>query len=117
MRLTDWIIHNTEAAMALTALRVAVPTDLRFADLKLARDPDGGVSFDTDPLQQIADASGEHIAALLSTEDGIAALIVAWYHVARSRGEPADPVAEDLAAEVAAEEAAGQRFSLPGGQA
>lgn len=117
MRLTDWIINHIEAAMSHTAMRVAVPDDLRFADLKLARESAGDLSFNAAPLQRIADASGEHIARLLQTEDGLSALIVAWYAVARGMGEPPDPVAEDIAAEMRAEDAACQRFSLPPGRA
>lgn len=117
MRLTDWIITHAEASMSIAMLKIAVPNDLRFADLKLRREADGDLSFDAAPLQRIADASDPRVAKLLGTEDGISSVIAGWYHVARARGEPADAVAEDIAAEVAAEGAAGQRHSLPPGRA
>lgn len=100
-----------------TLVTLSLPEGLRFADLHLQRDQDGAVCFDAEPLRQIAAASPPEAAALLETEDGQCALIVAWYRVARERGEPPDPVAEDIAAEVAAEDAAGQRYSLPPGRA
>lgn len=103
--------------MSSALVRIAIPADLRFADLRLTREAGGDLTFDTAPLDRIAAASGEHIAELLRSEDGVCAILVAWYRVARSRGEPADPVAEDIAAEVAAENAAGQGVSLPPGRA
>ena len=117
MRLTDWIIMHAEASMSSTVLRIAVPADLRFADLNLRREANGDLSFDTAPLRRIADASDPQVAELLVTADGISSVIVGWYRVARSRGEPADLVAEDIAAEIAAEDAAGQPFSLRPGRA
>jgi len=118
MRLTDWIVHNVEAAMAAHTIRVTIPDTLRFADLQLRRESNGDLSFETAPLELIAEASGAAVGELMrSGEDGISAVIAAWYHAARARGEPPDPVAEDLAAEVAAEDAAGQYVSLPPGRA
>lgn len=118
MRLTDWIVHNVEAAMAAQTLRITIPENLRFADLRLRREGNGALSFETAPLEQIAAASGDAAAALMqSGDDGLATIITAWYHAARARGEPADPVAEDIAAEVAAEDAVGQHVSLPPGRA
>lgn len=117
MRLTDWIVAHTEAAMVAHTLRINIPATLAFADLRLRRESDGDLSFDTAPLTAIAEASGDPVAQLLEHEDGVATVITGWYRVARARGEPADPVAEDLAAEVAAEDAAGQGVSLPPGRA
>lgn len=117
MRLTDWIVAHTEASMAAQTLRINIPDTLAFADLRLRRESDGDLSFDTAPLETIAQASGEHVVQMLQHEDGIATVITGWYRAARARGEPADPVAEGLAAEVAAEDAAGQGFSLPPGRA
>lgn len=118
MRLTDWIVHNVEAAMAAQTLRITIPDNLRFADLRLRREPDGDLSFETAPLEQIAASSGDEVRELMRAgEDGISLVITNWYHAARARGEPPDPVAEDLAAEILAEDAAGQRVSLPPGRA
>lgn len=118
MRLTDWIVHNVEAAMAAQTLRITIPDNLRFADLRLRREPDGDLSFETAPLEQIAAASDDAVGELMrSGDDGLATVITAWYHAARARGEPPDPVAEDLVAEILAEDAAGQRVSLPPGRA
>lgn len=117
MRLTDWIVTQTEAAIAAQTLRINIPAELRFADLRLTRESGGDLSFETSPLATIAEASGSPVEQLLQHEEGIATVIVGWYRLARSRGEPADVVAEELAAEVAAEDAAGQQFSLPPGSA
>lgn len=103
--------------MTAQKLRIKIPDTLAFADLRLRRETDGNLSFETAPLETIAQASGDPVAQLLQHEDGIATVITGWYRMARARGEPADPVAEDLAAEVAAEDAAGQGVSLPPGRA
>lgn len=118
MRLTDWIVHNVEAAMAAHTIRITIPDALRFADLRLRRESNGDLSFETAPLELIAEASGAAAGELMrSGEDGLASIITAWYHAARARGEPPDPVAEDLVAEILAEDAAGQYVSLPPGRA
>lgn len=118
MRLTDWIVHSVEAAMAAHTIRITIPDTLRFADLQLRREPDGDLSFETAPLELIAEASGDEVREMMRAgEDGISLVITNWYHAARARGEPPDPVAEDLAAEILAEAAAGQHVSLPPGRA
>lgn len=85
---------------------IAIPDDLRFAELRLSRDLEtGDIGFHWGTIERICIASGLDPAALRSApEDNIASLIVAWYRAARDGGEPADPVAELLIAEVAAED-------------
>jgi hypothetical protein len=50
-------------------------------------------------------------------EDNVAGLIVGWYQAHRQHGGDSDPVAEDLIAEVEAEEKAGQTVSHQAGRA
>lgn len=118
MRLTDWIIQAVEACMQQQLARVAIPDDVEFADLKLARDADGAVSFDWTPIEHICAASGMPIELLRDgPEDNVGGLIMAWYRAHRDSGGPLDSVAEDLIAEAAAEDAAGQPYSHAPGRA
>lgn len=118
MRLTDWISQAVEAQMAQQMARITIPAGLDFADLKLARDPDGHVSFDWAPIERICEASGIDVALFReSTEDNLAGLVTAWYREHLSRGGARDPVQDDLIAEVEAEDAAGQPYSYPPGRA
>jgi len=95
-----------------------IPEDVDFADLKLARDSDGAVSFDWSPVERICAVSGVPIELLRDgPEDNVSNLIVRWYAAHKKAGGAPDPVGEDLLAEVRAEDAAGQHFSLPPGTA
>jgi len=105
MRLTDWIVQHVEAAMSNS-----LPP---FAALGYAREPDGDLSFDQAAIEQAASALGLPI----DTEDQVCALIVVWYQIALDRGEPADPVAEDLRAEMRAEDERGAGVSHTPGRA
>lgn len=97
---------------------IRIPDGMRFAELRLTRDPDGSVSMDLGVVRRIAEASGiDDPAALLGNEDALSALVVAWYHAARAAGEPPDPVQEDLIDEAAAEDRHGSGFSHPPGRA
>ncbi|MAX61533.1 MAG: hypothetical protein CMK46_06845 [Porticoccus sp.] len=116
MRLTDWIAKAVEAQMPQALTRYTIPDGIDFADLRLARDPDGAVSFDTAPLVTICEASGID-PNLMSNEDNASAMIMAWYAEHRRRGGAPDPVQDDLIAEVRAEERIGQTVSLPPGRA
>ena len=92
-----------------------IPDHIKFADLKLARDPDGMVSFDWEPIEAICHASGVDIDLLkLGPEDNASALINAWYRAHINAGGEPDPVQEDLIAEIALEDAAGSASFAPG---
>ncbi len=98
--------------------KVAIPDDLDFSDLRLARDPDGGVSFDWAVIERICEASGLPVEMFRDAhEDNVSGLIVGWYQAHRQQGGESDPVAEDLIAEVVAEEKAGQTVSYQPGRA
>lgn len=112
MRLTDWIIQAVEAQMQ----KIIIPAGLHFADLKLARDADGAVSFDWDVVERVCRASGMDANSLLEAdESAMAQLLVGWYQQHRQKGGTSDPVAEDLLSEALAED--GQGFSLLPGRA
>ena len=118
MRLTDWITEAVEAHMQQQIAKICIPDDLSFSDLHLARDPDGAVSFDWAVIERICTASGMPVELLREgPEDNVAGLLIGWYCAHRERGGNTDPVAEDLLAEVQAEDAAGQAFSYEPGRA
>lgn len=96
--------------------KVAIPDDLDFSGLRLARDPDGGVSFDWAVIERICEASGLPVEILRDGPEGnVAGLIVGWYNAHRQRGGDPDPVAEDLIAEVQVEnEHGGGQSHAPG---
>lgn len=98
--------------------KVAIPDDLTFSDLHLARDLDGSVSFDWAVIERICEASGLPVEMFRDAPEGnVSGLIVGWYQAHRQHGGETDPVAEDLIAEAAAEEKAGQPFSYQPGRA
>lgn len=103
----------------MSKVSAVIPDGIRFADLKLARNPDtGAVSFDWAPIERICEASNLPIDVLRDgPEDNVAGLIVSWYAAHRQSGGAADPVADDLIAEAVAEEKSGQQFSHQPGQA
>lgn len=118
MRLTDWIVHAVEAYMQQQLTKVVIPDGIYFADLHLARDADGSVSFDLAVIARICEASGLPIEIFRDApEENIAGLIVHWYQAHRQDGGEIDLVAEDLLAEVMAEENAGQHTSHAPGRA
>lgn len=92
--------------------KVAIPDDLDFSDLRLTRESDGSVSFDWTVIERICEASGLPVEMFRDApEDNVSGLIVGWYQAHRQHSGKPDPVAEDLIAEVAAEEKAGQTVS------
>lgn len=92
--------------------RLAIPGGVEFSHLCLARGADGAVSFNWTPIERICAASGMPVELLRDgPEDNVGGLIMSWYRAHRDSGGPLDPVAEDLIAEVEAEEAAGQAYS------
>ena len=104
--------------MSTTPLTIQVPDDLDFSALKLARDPDGMISFDWSPIETICEASGIDIATFRDApEDNLAGLLTAWYFAHRQRGGAPDPVQEDLIAETAIEDARGGGVSHAPGRA
>lgn len=119
LRLTDWIIQIVEKHMADKMLaQIIIPDDVRFSDLRLARESDGMVSFDWSPIERICAASGIDVALLRDgPEDNVSSLVVAWYAEHLRHGGERDPVQDDLIAETIAEDAAGQHASLPPGRA
>lgn len=117
-RLTDYITSAVEAYMQQQLTRLAIPDDIDFAALHLARDADGAVSFDWAVIERICRANNVPIELLREgPEDNVAGLLIGWYSAQRAAGGAHDPVAEDLLAEVQAEDAAGQAFSYEPGRA
>lgn len=92
---------------------------MTFADLRLGRDSKtGDVSFDTSVIERIEQESGLPAGFFMGQhEDALASLITTWYSAHRAAGGDADPVAEDLLAEVLAEDVAGQLYSHKPGRA
>ena len=91
--------------------------NIDFSELKLQREPDGAVTFDQAVIARICEASGIDPAITLSDEDNAAGLIVSWYAEHRAAGGDADHVAEDLLAEVLAEDLHGGGLSHQPGRA
>lgn len=117
-KLADYITTAVEAYMQQQLTKITIPDDVEFSDLKLARDPDGHLSFEWDVLERICAASDLPVELLRDgPEDNVGALITNWYMAHLAAGGPRDPVQDDLIAEVRAEDAAGQAFSHAPGRA
>lgn len=117
-RLTDYITSAVEAYMQQQLTRLAIPDDIEFSALRLARDADGAVSFDWAVIERICRANNLPVELLREgQEDNVAALLIGWYSAHRNAGGAPDAVAEDLLAEVQTEDAAGQAFSYEPGHA
>lgn len=98
--------------------QIVIPDDLEFTDLRLTRDPSGSVTFDMGAIERICEASHLEIEIFIDApEDNVSGLIVSWYLAHKKRGGKPDTVAEDLIAEVLAENQAGQTISYPPGRA
>ena len=118
MRLTDYITSAVEAKMQQQLTRLAIPDDIEFTTLRLARDADGAVSFDWSVIERICRANNLPVELLREgPEDNVAGMQIGWYSAHRNAGGAHDPVAEDLLADVQAEDAAGQAFSYEPGRA
>lgn len=89
---------------------IAIPQGMTFADLRLARDPQtGDVSFDTVIIER---ESGLPAGFFMGQdEDAVGELIATWYDRHIAAGGARDAVADDLIAEIKAEDAAGQPYS------
>ncbi len=99
-------------------INIAIPNGLTFSELGLSRKSDGNVCFDWAVIDRICKASGLPVEMFRdSPEDNVSGLIVGWYQAHRKHGGASDPVAEDLIAEVLAEEKTGQTVSYPSGKA
>lgn len=90
--------------------RITVPDDISFNDLDLTRDVStGAVTFRWEPLERICAVSGVDVALLKErSEDNVGGLLVAWYAAHRKAGGAANDVAEQLIAEVQAEDRYGE---------
>lgn len=77
---------------------LVIPEGVDYSALRLAREPDGSITFDTAVLARVAEASGIDPETL--DEDAISALLKAWYVHHCQRGGAPDPVQEGLLEEV-----------------
>lgn len=89
------------------SLTVAIPAGLEFSDLKLRRESNGDVSFETAVLRRICEASSIDPEQILAGEEAVSRLIVAWYGAHIKGGGAPDPTGEDLIAEAMIEGARG----------
>jgi len=107
------------ASIGETMAQATIPDGVTFAALQLRRDAvTGDVSFDWTPIRAICEASGIPIEVMThGPEDNIASLITTWYSAHRGAGGEPDPVAEDLLAEMRAEDERGGGLSRPPGRA
>jgi hypothetical protein len=98
-------------------LTLQVPTDLDFAALDLRRDPvTREVLVAWEPIERICEVSGVDPQIFLEGhEDNVSRLIVAWYDSHRKLGGAPDAVAEQLLAEVVADELYGEINVQSGG--
>lgn len=119
MRLTDWICQRVEAQPMEHKTNISIPQGVEFSALSLSRDvATGDVSFDTAVIERIERESGLPKGFFMrQPEDALAALINTWYSQHLAAGGERDAVADDLIAEVRAEDAAGQPYSHAPGQA
>jgi len=114
-RLTDWIIEAVERDMQKQATTIAIPDNMKFADLRLTLESDGSVSFDWDVIERICQASGISPEVFSQApEDNVSGLIVRWYNAHRADGGAPDPAAEHLIEEVKIENERGSASHRPG---
>ena len=101
--------------MTTHATAITLPDGIDFADIKLTRKPTGAISFDWRPIEAICAANSLDIAIFRDQdEDNVAGLIAAWYHAHLAAGGARDSTADDLIAEVMAEDKAGSPTYTPG---
>ena len=92
--------------------KVAIPVGMDFSELRLARLPKGGVSFDWSVIERVCQASGLPVGLFQDApEDNLSELIVGWYQAHLQQGGERNPVADDLFYEVLLEESADQPVS------
>lgn len=101
-----------------TLINISIPENLQFSDLKLSRDSDGMVSFDRQVIESICEFNSTDPEIFFNApEDNVAQLIMYWYSHHINSGGKQDQVAEDLIAEVMAEDRLGAGISHKPGQA
>lgn len=102
----------------MTIIHISVPEGLDFAELELARDADGHVSFRWEPIEALCAANGLNSNVFQDgPEDNASALITAWYFAHMQAGGAPDPVQEDIRAEIEAEDRLGGGMSHQPGRA
>ena len=117
-KLSEWIIDIVEQHMEQRLVRIAIPDDITFKDLKLGIESDGSYSFDMQVIERICKESNLPLSIITDTpEDNVANLIMRWYELHLQNGGEPDPVMTHSFNEVLAEEKAGQSFSYPAGKA
>jgi hypothetical protein len=91
-----------------TKIQLSIPDTIRFADLNLAFDPSGGISFNWEPIERICGHNGMSADIFKRQhEDNVAGLITHWYAQHLAAGGERDQVADELIAETALEEVGG----------
>ena len=99
-------------------IKIAIPMDLDFSDLKLTRDLEGNVLFDQKVIERIATASGLPSDYFMDrTEDAVSELITHWYRMHLASGGTPDPVQDDLIEEIRLEDERGHGISHKPGRA
>jgi hypothetical protein len=100
-------------------IKLTIPTDLDFADLRLTRDRlTGALRFSWETIARICAANGVDVAIFRDgPDDNLASLIVEWYAKHLAHGGAGDPCADDLLQEVQAQDDRGGGFSHPPGHA
>lgn len=93
-----------------------IPENVMFSDLRLSRLPSGRVQFSWAVIDRVRAASNKDVKLLRDADEKhIYGLIVAWYELARSNGEPMDAATDDLIAKLRDEAAIAYDFILPPG--
>ena len=118
MRLTDWIVQRVEAQSVKKITPISIPAGLAFSALRLARDSGtGDVSFDNAVIERIERESGLPAGFFMGQDEAaVGELIATWYDRHIAAGGARDAVADDLIAEIKAEDAAGQPYSHKSGR-
>jgi hypothetical protein len=112
------MIQVASVEQPMARVRIIVPSEIEFSDLKLGRDTDGSVSFDWTAVEIICNASGIDVSLFQDgAEDNIALLITHWYGAHVARGGARDPVADDLFREAEIEDRLAGGISHPPGHA
>lgn len=80
-------------------LPFTVPASVSFADLRLALEPNGQISYNPMVITSIAQASGLPGLFFMQSDAMATEVIFRWYSAHRLAGGAPDPVAEQLIAE------------------